>query len=377
MAYTAPPSESKFDFARDYPSEHGVAALGSHRLDPKLAAAAAAATAAAKPARPMLTRVLSVVPEGGDDEDDSDAEGTVSEADSAAGVSALQAFAARGMLPRPGACSHLVLPSQRTAGTAAHFDQVPFTVRAPTDADAPALHQLQAHVAPGALRRRLSLRALRRLIQGGAGRWQWVAEVDGAIVAAVLLGKLPSGQSGTLEFRLAAVHPALEERAEVFCALANFAVQALLADPSVVQLLQGVLCALPAAGPDAMLARLAVAHSGKSDRSQTFPAQERRRSGNVEAGSSSPPQRDAVFVPGLSFDDFVAWVTAQTFTTSMPRRKTTLDGEALAAGAATGAAVTRAAPLSPGAARRSKLTSIVKEARRLTSTAGLNDAGEF
>jgi len=315
----------------------------------------------------------------------------------------LKSFACQGLLPRPDGCFHVLERSNKSGLTAVHLDRVPFTVRPASINDVAALHRLQGHLPDNALRSRLSFATIRKMLSKAMNHsWQWVAEVDGNLVAAVLL-ESAGDLTSELEFKLVAVHPAVEERAEVLFAIINFVVQLLVAEPGINELRQGNL----------MMSGLQEGKSSVSGSASCFEAVEASVSTNEGPGrvvakfrspsvsgkfntfqetQSSPPfsfpyvqmnptigsrngisQREAKFTAGISLDD-IAWIIAQvTFVAKLEahysngrksgnggkqnivegHKKTT---DAVAAGR-----------------RRSKLVSIVEEARRLTSSAGFND----
>jgi len=166
-----------------------------------------------------------------------------------------------GLLPRPGRGFHFTLDNSFNNNnnqaqysppryvTGLHLDQVPFIVRSAKTDDAAAIYQLQAYVSPSLLLQRVSLAHLQRRLEL-RHPWQWVVEVKCCVVAVILL--VETKNQGCLMYQMAAVHPALEERAEVLCALCHFAIHQLLADPSVLQLQQGNL-RLREGGPEEIL----------------------------------------------------------------------------------------------------------------------------
>jgi hypothetical protein len=367
--------------------------------------------ATVKPAS-KLARVLSMVPEGNMEEEEEYASlsqktgmGSISTAtskdDAVSRALPLEAFACQGLLPRPDGCSHVFSYSNKTGITAVHLDRVPFTVRPADVNDAAALHRLQGHLPDKALRSRLSLHAIQTLVVNKRKNisWQWVAEVDGNLVAAILLGQ--GCDTSALEVKLLAVHPALEERAEVLFALLNFVLQLIIADTGVSELLQGNLnisglqeggdggAASIDEGPAGVVARFTstIVTSGKSKNNNSslpfsLPSMQSNTRKNKNSGGGIS-QREATFTAGITLDD-IAWIVGQATAVAklespyISRRKsrygsneTTPDKHS--------SKITEAAGgqrrTTDAARRRSKLVSIVEEARRLTSSAGFNDPG--
>ena len=392
---------SRLSIFRDFPCEHGVVSFGSHSLAPHHA------EPAAKPVKPqsVLPRALSVVMEGAD-EDESFEAGEKSEAEEAAAtlkrgsaapdadcsaaISGLEGFASAGLLPRPGACTHLLYFAQKTAGVVAHLDQVPFNVRLAQLEDAAAVHRLQGYLPDNAIHKRASLASLKRLIKNKASKdvFHWVAEEKGTLVAALVLGRC-SGEAGktALEIKLAAVHPALDERSEVFFALTNFVLQRLQIDPQVQELRLGNLKL--GLEPDTILAQFVTAKSpqGKSESdsinssSANTNVQVSRKKGSIDCadgGSTTTAmsftfQREVAFSSGISLDDFIGWmaekVSVARLTLESPGKKQIEKSKAANNGSG--------GPKLPSGRRRSKLTSIVEEARRLTFTVEFNDPGMY
>jgi hypothetical protein len=471
LSHVAKPSQSKFSFLQDYSNDHGVISLDVHDVNNIEAAPvdASSSSAAAKPC-PKLTRVLSMVPECKSEEDIAEDEAGREEPQDAEdlnvslGASAsgnifsttitdddtdnndysasaslplpLESFACQGLLPRPDGCSHLFNYQNKSGITAVHLDRVPFTVRPATIDDAAALHRLQGHLPDKALHSRLSLKTIQKLLKkdhakktNRSSSWQWLAEVEGSLVAAVLLGH--SGKNhvtAALEFKLVAVHPALEERAEVLFALLNFVVQLLTADPSIHELRQGNLNIsglqeekssngnvgfefetaasnrLTDKGSDGVVARFAstVLSPGKSDTSKelntsspsSLPSLQMKteRGSRKSSSSCSINQREAVFTAGISLDD-IAWIIGQV--TSVTKLKSSYYNNGRKSGDSAettpekhmfskifkeeegGRHRKTTDTASTAGRRRSKLVSIVEEARRLTSSAGFNDPGKY
>lgn len=249
--------------------EHGIIALdaypsavpGCRRRLPALAqhseaeagndktSEAAAEGAAKARAQPKLHKWLSVVPEGEEEEGHAPLElphETPAETPAelppsmkppfATACELLEAAAAAGLVPRPGTGSHWVHPASSSAGlegscssaSLLHLDRIPFTIRAARPEDANALYRLQAHALVSLQRELLQPEELQaRLTEAGdaidAGGFQlaWLAEIGSAPAAALVLKPTPcsNASTGDLSLVLAAVHPGLDERAEVFCAL--------------------------------------------------------------------------------------------------------------------------------------------------------------
>eukprot|EP00887_Chlorella_sp_A99_P003362 scaffold26.g3362.t1 len=105
----------------------------------------------------------------------------------------------------------------------------------------------------------------------------WVAEVGTRLAAVLVLEPTPPpaavgeegghgrGAPGDLQIALAAVHPRLEERTEVFCALCNYVLQFLLADRAVSALRQGNCRILPPTVPAAAGGRNGAAAPARAD----------------------------------------------------------------------------------------------------------------
>lgn len=325
----------------------------------------------------------------------------------------LKSFACQGFLPRPDGCFHVFEQSTKSGLNVVHLDRVPFTVRPASINDAAALHRLQGHVPDNALRSRLSFITIQKLILKAKNHsWQWVAETDGNLVAAILLGGAGDDLMNTsvLEFKMVAVHPAVEERAEVLFALINFAVQLLVAEPGVNELRQGnlMMSGLQAEkssasggasgfepgvasistneGPDSVVAKFrSPSVSGKFDTSQetqssslvSFPYVQMNPTKGVKNSSSGINQREAIFTAGISLDD-IAWIIAQVATVANleahytnGRKSENGDKQDISEGHR------RTTDAVAAGRRRSKLLSIVEEARRLTSSAGFNDQSKY
>ena len=306
--------------------------------------------------------------------------------------------------------------SNGSAITAVHLDRVPFSVRQATVDDAAALHRLQGHLPDKALHSRLSIKTIQILLKANSP-WNWVAEVDGNLVAAILVGKSGcDSDSSALEFKLVAVHPALEERAEVLFALLNFVIQLIIADPGIHELLQGNLkmsglqehkdgidggnAGGIAGAPDGVIARFkstklapgkfnafnnSVFHSLSSLPSLQTGGTGKNKTGGGSS-TSTVTHREASFTAGTSLDD-IAWIIGQVTTVTkleapyLNGRKSGNSGEAAPGIEQTlknsehGAGGHRR-PTDAGR-RRSKLVSIVEEARRLTSSIGFNDPSTY
>lgn len=398
-------------------ADHGVVAL-----DEFGGPAAQTHGAAASPHLGTLRHALSAVFEG--DEDAASAAETptaqllaLPEADTPAAVDGstsascadggalLAAAAAAGLLPRPGVGSHF-LTASGVATSLLHLDPVPFVVRCARAEDAPAVHRLQSFARPALAPRRLGLARVRRLLQRPERCWQWVAEVEGAVVAALVLapeGRPAPGGGAALGVALAAVHPSLEEGAELFCALAHFALQRLLSEPAVEELRQGRLllkggggggeegagAAQPGdgdgAGAGGLLARFFTAPGGSGARqpSETHlervceeegegDAQVSEHGGgsrgvlHAAAGAAGGlAQRAVAYEPGCSFDSFVAAVVEGVGAVALPLSTPRAASTPAPAGGDSGSAALRA-----------KLSSIVDEVRRMTQTLGTMGDGE-
>lgn len=167
--------------------------------------------------------------------------------------SVLLTCGASGLLPRPTAGSFLLNDLEHSSSTAfIHLDQVPFIVRPATIHDAAAIFHLQSYLTPTLLPHRLSIADIEETLHSSSdengkesARWKWVAEVDGRLLAVLLLKQCidsnPEKRGISLKFDFVAVHPSLEERAEILCALCYFMLQCLLGDSRVLELHQGNL----------------------------------------------------------------------------------------------------------------------------------------
>ncbi len=106
-----------------------------------------------------------------------------------------------------------------------HLDCIPFSVRAPTPGDVGPLHRLQAFGLSAGFQRRMLTRDEVAAAVGMDRGLCLVADINGAVAAAVMVEPCPpaagggEGGSGLARFLMAVVHPALEERTEIFCAL--------------------------------------------------------------------------------------------------------------------------------------------------------------
>lgn len=377
---------SKFSFVQEFPQEHGMITIGRQSFDPNSAAAFLPQDVPSN-----LGRALTVVPEAGDEGDDLEEhlansgaqQQPISDGDASIAAT-LEGFGAQGLLPRPGTCSQLLSFIDSTAITAVHLDQVPFLVRSARLDDAVALHRLQGHLPTKMLRRRMPLAEIRDIINTGEGHWQWVAEVQGTVVAAIMLEHSKSdalgGVDAALKFHLIAMHPALDERAEIFYAIANFALQCILVDGEVQELRQGNLridLGFGDAGPEAVLAKFqTVAHTGKSERVHYNKPDKilQVKSGRcLPSAFSGVAHREILFGSWISLDGLVSWVASQVSSGSVsltPNRANDAELNDLSAMPANAVALGDSIDR-----RRSKLSLIVEEARRLTSTADFNDAG--
>jgi hypothetical protein len=196
--------------------------------------------------------------------------------------------------------------------------------------------------------------------------------------------------STALEFKLVAVHPALEERAELLFALLNFVLQLIIATPVVVELRQGNLKMTGLQGEkgpaDGVIARFsshrfAPGKSSISKDSNLFNLLSMQMMNSRKGSSSSISQREAELTAGISLDD-IAWIIGQVASVAK------LESSAFKG--------RKSAETTPGkqtfyskvseeyqrttdavARRRSKLVSIVEEAQRLTSSAGFNDPSTY
>ena len=90
------------------------------------------------------------------------------------------------------------------------------SVRPALPNDAEALYRLQAHTSPLTQRSILSRADIMQLLDDGPGL-QYVADVGGRVVAACLQQHVEAGPHGSAaqQLALAAVHPALEQGAEI------------------------------------------------------------------------------------------------------------------------------------------------------------------
>ena len=259
--------------------EHGVISIDSFQLaHPSATDGAsssraeggglAAATAGPPPAAAVphaatpAQRTLSAVPEttgegeeGHPDEAGGPGQGAVLPAAATAGgqgpgpstaVDLLSAAAAVGLLPRPVMGCHFVSGGGggSIAASVLHLDQIPFAIRQGHTSDAEQLEGLQACALQGGLQRAaLAPSELRARLAGSQpGTLCWVTDIEGYIAAAVMLEWVPTAacqhlqpqgeepqqpaeqqaaeqDGGVLRLVLAAVHPALEERVEICCAL--------------------------------------------------------------------------------------------------------------------------------------------------------------
>ena len=242
-----------------------------------------------------------------------------------------------------------------------------------------------SHLPEKMLRKRATLTDIREMLTENTGSLQWVAEVEGAVVAAILLIRCKSdgtgGSDANVDFNFIGLHPGLEERAEIFYAIANFALQCLLVAGDVRELRQGNLridLGFGDAGPEAVLAKFqTVAHTGKSERlhynKDIFSQSKFGRGFSNPFGGLG--HREVVFGSWISLDGLVSWVTSQVSAGLL-----TFPSKGVSAESYNGGRDITKGPLALGGPldrRRSKLSLIVEEARRLTSTADFNDAGKY
>lgn len=165
----------------------------------------------------------------------------------------LDSSALHGLIPRPGTCHQYVQHEESTANAVSPkgvslfvLDQVPFTIRTATATDIEVLYHLQTYAFPALQNELISEEALSSLI-ASYPEWQYVAVVGDQVVAAFLLhpkdnedeSNAAKSKNVELHVELVAVHPKLQDGKELFCALASFALQRMLADATVSALYDG------------------------------------------------------------------------------------------------------------------------------------------
>ena len=213
-----------------------------------------------------------------------------------------------------------------------------------------------------------------------------------------MLGSAPHRQ-GCVAFRLAAVHPALEERTEVLCALCYFVVQCLLSDPAAVELHQGSLRLVDdvgGAGPGAVIARFVSSpqphhghhHSGELSGGSpafgrvSFPSTPLDMQGGRGFQQKAPAGsgvalREVRYTPGSTLDGIIAKVVEGMSLLAgglVDSDANNALGGSLSLASAEGDPDEAAAPaLDP---LRSKANSIVEEARRVTQQLNILGSGK-
>lgn len=378
-------------FYEQLASEHGVVCLSTYNKEtnavdiPKVLAVQTPAAGGG-----LLKRVLSMVPEGdaeesGADSDDSDRQATEgSSTHKKTPNDGLAACGATGLLPRPDASVHAIDMGSGHRLTAIHMDQVPFTLRQATPTDAGAIHQLQAYVTPNLLHRRTSFHKMVKQLEAlGRGRHCWVAEVGGQVAAAVLL-QPAEGALGCLAFQLVAVHPALEERAEVLCALIYFVIEHLINNSAVHELCQGNLRLAPG-GPDVPVCTFKTT----GEKLGIVPEDDATVSSLPIAGSivketTTFLRREVAFCGPLSLDSLIASSVGATAALAVPLPEaasmvasaSVISLQGGVSGPTRGVSI--ASERTDGTSTsglRSKATSIADEVRRLTQQLNLDATG--
>jgi hypothetical protein len=319
----------------------------------------------------------------------------------------LVAAAAVGLVPRPGSGCHLASSGGGSGLLLLHLDATPLTIRssecqpackavklqlgcgslgqslpagslqvnsapacraivhacrpfaiAGRESDADHLYWLQSYPLGGNLQRSaLSMQQIQQQLPplyGSQHQLQplcWVAEIGGYPAAALMLQPAAQQQhkhgriGQVLEVLLAAVFPEMEQSAEVFAALASYALQQLLADSSVAEVVQGNLLLLPA------MQRQAADASGAS------PASGAPGALLLRFTSSSPQQqwlrRSLKYAAGCSLDLLASAVAAHM--------------QDLAAGNPDASGAAAAGNLAAASADAASVAAVVRAARRLSS----------
>lgn len=263
-----------------------------------------------------------------------------------------------GLLPRPEESHILSRPlSSGPINPGVHFDQVPFIVRRAGPQDAATLHHLQSFLQPTKLRRYLPLKHLQCVLEAHASK-HWVAEAGDRLLAAVVFVPHENGSPGAMQFELLAVHPALEERAEVLFALVLFAFQC-LADQEVTAVHQGNVRVLLGNFDSPMVTFKSQQGEWNPNDIKSNAMQEERR------------PRKVVFSEGVSLESIVAAISEGADVLHLPllpilsaSASPELDHEEMLDGI-------------DALASLPKANSILEEARRITATLDFYGAGKL